>query len=527
MLRISTFVLLFVFTGLAAAQDDMLPFFEETDCPFYVPSTETPGETIVCGYLIVPENRTTPDSPEIELAVAILASTNPNPPADPIIYLEGGPGGSALAGVDAWYASALRANRDLILFDQRGTGYSYPWLDCWELLEDMDDPVQACRDRLVNEEGVDLTAYNSSENASDINDLAVALGYDQVNLYGVSYGTRLALTTMRDHPDVLRSVIIDAVYPPHINSRETLALDAYSAFRTLFDNCAADADCSAAFPDLENVFYDTVDALNEAPAVVVDPESGDEYDLNGEDFVNAIFQWMYDGNAAVYMPAVIDAASQGDFTLYSDWQFLSQPEPTFEEEEAIALETERALMMALEIDDIDEFYEVIDAMSDDEYFELEAEALGLIDDDSEGMNFSVECYEEVPFNDIAAAEALAADVPIQIAEPMIIGSEQEAADCAVWNVPAAPAFENEPVVSDIPTIVMSGEYDPITPPSSGDAAVEYLENGVHLVFPTIGHGAVDVAPCPTEIAVAFFDDPTVEPDASCIDSMPGTVFYIP
>jgi pimeloyl-ACP methyl ester carboxylesterase len=466
----------------AWAQSDYEPFFEESDCPFLVYGDEVEGETLVCGILFVPESRAGLSENEVELQVAILFSTNPDP-GIPTIYLEGGPGGSAVMSVmDVWAKSALRQVGDLIIVDQRGAGYSYPSLDCTQfedLVGEEDDPEQICYDELTAQ-GIVLEAYNSRENAADIADLATALEYEQVNLYGISYGTRLALTIMRDHPELLRAVIIDGVFPPHIQGYEEQPINGERAFEVLFEDCAANADCTDAFGDLRQLLYDTVEQLDNEPL------AGDEEDIFGETLVNAIFQDMYDTNMIPYLPAKIYAASVGDVDSY--YELI----PEFTGEEAPA--------------EAEEYYS---------------------DDDSEGMFQAIECYEEVHFNDFAAVEAASADIAPALYTALVLGVDSQFAACNVWQTGQSSTLENEPVISDIPTLVLSGQYDPITPPAWGDAAAEYLSNSFVYTFPAMGHGTVDVRPCPTDIALQFLADPTQEPDASCITNMPPPDFVIP
>ncbi|MBO9322039.1 MAG: alpha/beta fold hydrolase, partial [Roseiflexus sp.] len=245
--------------------------YETAPCEFPVPA----GVSVECGWLTVPENRAKPDNGrEVRLHVAIFRSTRPNPPPDPIVYLEGGPGVDALERLplvfDIWFRPFL-ANRDFILYDQRGTGYSTPSLACPELTKlsfdmlPMDiragessrlwkEAALKCHARLVAE-GIDLKQYNTLTNAADLEDLRLALGYEQWNLLGSSYGTRLALTAMREYPQGIRSVVLDSTRPLQINESQTPA-DAERAFQTLFRGCAADPTCNAAYPDLERVFYD-------------------------------------------------------------------------------------------------------------------------------------------------------------------------------------------------------------------------------------------------------------------------------
>ncbi|MCA9925859.1 MAG: alpha/beta fold hydrolase, partial [Anaerolineales bacterium] len=220
------------------------PVFETAACQFDEPE----GHDVTCGYLIVPEDRSQPNK-TIRLHVAIFASESDNPAPDPVVYLEGGPGGDALEAMPFTFDdnfAPLLADRDVIIFDQRGTGYSEPSLACPESIEaDLDiidevvpleeeidislDAAAACYNRLVDE-GVNLAAYNSLENAADVNDLRIALGYDEWNLYGISYGTKLAMTTMRDHPEGIRSVILDSPYPLSVSLTEDFPANAARAF---------------------------------------------------------------------------------------------------------------------------------------------------------------------------------------------------------------------------------------------------------------------------------------------------------
>src|SRR5256884_8424987 len=200
--------------------------FRSAPCPFPVGSGIVEGKTLKCGYVTVPESRSNPKEGMVQLAVAIFKSPNVQNDPNPVVRLEGGPGGPSLDNWARYITSANYAtfvfNHDLIMFDQRGTGYSTPSLKCPETLQNQFETLdkhlsatdferlqlqalRACHDRLVRS-GVDLNTFNALENAADVHDLILALGYKQANLYGVSYGTRLALTTMRLFPSVVRGV---------------------------------------------------------------------------------------------------------------------------------------------------------------------------------------------------------------------------------------------------------------------------------------------------------------------------------
>lgn len=505
---------------LATAAFAQAPSFQGGACPFLVIAPEVEGKTIVCGRLIVPESRARPSSPMISLQVAIVLSPA-SEPAAPIVYLEGGPGGSAVVNVpDFWTRSALRQYAHLLVIDQRGTGYSTPSLDCPEFLDDeADDPVRACRDRLTAA-GVDLGAYQSRESARDVADLLAVLNIEKATLFGVSYGTRLALTVMRDHPKRIVSAILDGVYPPHVNSYDEQAENGFRAFERLFNECRNDPWCNAAYPDLRGTFLEMVDTLDAEPMFDDDGTA-----ITSGDVVNDLFSLFYDTDALPYLPAIIAAAASGDVDAYFDALDLLPAAPE-DDSDAYWDALDERLLQLTSLDDLDALDRYLDTLDDEAYEALLATAFGDVDDDAEGAFASVECYEELPFNDLQLANERAQALPEQM-RALIEGVATQFADCAVWGVPAAAAVENEPVVSPIPTLLLSGAYDPITPPSWGDAAAAYLENGTHVVFPDMGHGTVDTRPCPTAIALAFLADPWSAPDTSCAERLGPPTFWVP
>ncbi len=223
-------------------------------------------ENTECGWLTVPAQHADPAGPTIELGVVVLKGNGESPQADPLVMAQGGPGGSTIdsyAGL--MQDSPLRRDRDIVLFDQRGTTHTKPALQCDELNqltidtaeqdlpdEEIDrlsmEAAQACRDRLTKA-GADLSAFDSVENAADINALREALGYDQINFYGVSYGTLLGQHLMRDFPQILRSVILDAVAPAEGSFINESGRTEDRALTELFNACKADAKCNAAYPE--------------------------------------------------------------------------------------------------------------------------------------------------------------------------------------------------------------------------------------------------------------------------------------
>lgn len=473
-----------------AVAQEQVPRVEPASCWMDLPESLVEGDNIDCGYLIVPEDRSNPDSPTIQLAYAVLYAPSEQVQPDPVIYLSGGPGGNAVGEIDGWVDTSYLQDRDLILLDQRGTGYSEPSLNCPEVEDGEDDATQACHDRLIDE-GVDLQAYNSLENAADVADLRVALGYDEWNLYGVSYGTRLALTVMRDHPEGVRSVVIDSVYPPEINSWEEYGQNTADEFNTLFQGCAADPSCSDAYPNLEETFYNTVNELNAEPAQYegIDYTTGDnvEQTMSGDQYIDRVFQLLYSTESIPYLPWVMEEVANGNYIALDDL------------ESGGMIETGNR-RQSPDQEDVS---------------------------DSEGMNMSVECQEEVAFLDEATALANVPAQPAELHDNSVNAIQGTFSDCQIWNVAPADQIETQPVVSDIPTLVVAGEYDPITPARWAQSAASYLPNSYFFLFPGAGHGVIDINDCSKSIMQAFLDDPTQEPDGSCIADIGEPQWVLP
>lgn len=476
---------LLIVAPVAHAQEGDEVSFDYYECPMTLPDSEIEEETIDCAYLTVPEDRSDADSPMIDLAVAILYSPadDNDYQADPILYLDGGPGGSALAGIDGWYKSPLRETRDIILLDQRGTGFSQPFLGCFvdEDAEEVDEyqAVQDCRDSLVLE-GVNLSAYNSFASVQDIADLRDQLEVDEWNLIGISYGTRLALTAMRDDPTGIRSVIIDSVYPPQVMGYEEQSPLLVRAIEMIFTSCAADADCDAAYPDLENVFYALIDDWNAEPmlAEAEDPDSGEyvETEYSGDDVIDLLSEALYDTEIIPYLPLAI---------------YIAQDDPTY------AMEL---IQYGGPGDDADDE----ESLTEQDFA------------DSDGMFNSVECYEEMPFNSLDLALEAVDNLPESLREKFAADVESIFATCDIWDIDVADPIETEPVESDIPTLVLAGEFDPVTPPAWAEDAAYYLSNSYYFVFPEVGHGIMGTSDCATSIYEQFLDDPDTEPDSVCI-----------
>jgi pimeloyl-ACP methyl ester carboxylesterase len=379
--------------------------------------------------------------------------------------------------------------RDFVLFDQRGTGYSRPRLDCPEreaitpfLLERglvgeetgraIVEAFRSCRERLASE-GVDLSAYNSAASAVDVNDLRLALGYEQVNLYAVSYGTRLALTILRDHPEAVRSAVLDSAYPLEVNLYTTLAPNAERAFNVLFDRCASDPACSSAYPNLRNIFYQLVNELNSAPLFIPLTTGGETHQVrvDGNLLIDVLFVGLYNRNVAARMPQMIFDLYQGRTSLF---------------EERLRL-----------------------------YFDASS-ALG--------MQTALQCAEEVSFALPEEAFGAAEGIQPEIAAFFPASVQPLFAVCGEWSALPPDPRENQAVQSLVPALVFGGEYDPITPPEWGRQVAAILTNAYFFEVPGNGHWVTRSSECTRQMALAFWQDPTSSPDGSCIQSVPGLDF---
>ncbi len=482
-------LLIFAVFGVAA-QDDA-PQFQAIECPIGIPA----GFTLRCGTVEVPESRDAPESTNrIALTVVVMESQDPDPLPDPVIYLHGGPGGHSLESLDflASGFAPFAEHRDVIFYDQRGVGFSGA-LDCPEygtlgydvlaqkldietLMQETNDVLLTCAKRLSNS-GVDLTAYTTRNSAADLRDIVQALGYEQVNLVGISYGTKLALETMRDYPEMLRSVILDAVLPLQASPDADLGHNTNRVFRHLFDACAADAACNATYPDLEQVFYDTVARLKAKPEVVsaFDPYTGQKRDVLVDDtvLIYGLFDYFYQTPQIKTIPDFIYRAQSGDYTAFIQ----------------------------------DDFYTLYEA-----------------DHVDETLFMAVHCNEEIPFD--KTVTGINDGLPPALAD--IYGPEFDSVVDYCAQVPAPPLnpAENEAVHSDVPTLVTVGDYDPVTPPAWAQEAASTLSHSYFYEFRGVGHAAFASSDCAQTLMTSFIDDPAQTPDGDCVQYLPPPLFAV-
>ncbi len=462
---------------------DYEPEFIAGGCRHPVPT----GYEVDCGTVVVPEDWQTGDG-TVVLSVAVFASTADEPAADPVVYLEGGPGGHALEtlmfGATELYDPLLERG-DVVVFDQRGAGLSDPELACDEvtgvvreledipIIEDAEaktrylDALAACRDRLEGE-GIDLRDYNSFNNAHDVDAIRRALGYEQWNLLGISYGTRLGLEVMRQHPEGVRSVVLDSVYPPQVDSAAENPQTFIDSYRRVVAACAAEPEC-AAEGELAQRFEELVSRFQVEPVQVT-----------VQDFVNGTDDEVY-----LTGDALIGVITQ---SLYSPVWFGDLPELATDLENGRTAVVEQYLSQQ---------------RSTEQFF-------------SDGMFYAITCHEEISYSD--PNEVIDPPDPFGLRDKFDLASNAGSnafPTCEAFANGRAAPVANEPVVSDIPTLLLAGEFDPVTPVSWAEEAAEDLANSFLVVSPSASHGVTGSA-CVTGIVADFLDDPSTRPATDCL-----------
>ena len=435
----------------------------------------------LCGTVAVPLDPSAPDGKRIDLFVALVEALAEEPRPDPLTVLAGGPGDAAtrfFAMSEAAFSRILR-HRDVLLVDQRGSGASAP-LRC-ESLQDANqlDLAGAPVDELVDlaldclrATANDPRFFTTSLAVADLDRVRQALGYERLNLYGISYGTRVAQHYLRRFPRHVRRVVLDGVVPPEVALGPDISLDSQAALQGLFQRCRAEAACQAAYPQLQRRFDATRARLREAPAEVSFNHSrtGEALAMTVDHAVLAgvVRLLLYSPQTASLLPPLIEAAYLGD---YRQWAA-----------QATAVN----------------------------------EALG---DLAMGLNYAVMCTEDVPFwhrVDMAAqARTFLGATLVEVTRGV----------CRTWPAGALDEGFKQPLASDAPILLLSGELDPVTPPRYAELAARSLVNAVSVVAAGQGHGMFTV-PCLQQVMAEFLetDDPA-ELDLRCVERIRPTPLF--
>lgn len=477
---------------------DTTPAFRFVECiqPL-APNSET-----TCGYMTVPEDRNNPDGPQIELYVSILPAADQTTATAPLFFLTGGPGATTetakylfenpdqIAALDV-YRNTFGDNRDIVILDQRGTNQSLPALYCSEELAPeltnaytLSYPeaatvrlglMEVCYTRLTTA-GNNLNGYNTSENAADVRDLALALGYDKANLFGASYGTRLVMETMKLYPDFIENAVIDSILPPEVNPFNEQALGTAYALGAFWQATAAD------FPNLAEQFYATIARLEQTPV----PTVAHHYDSSG----NPIDSYTVNVDGVMYVNYVVS-------------QLRSTPINNALPANIVNMFNTQTYQVAAEA-----WLGTAEFLFPTGGPGTDADAFGMFESINGAADgaFTTTTIIEKNIDNFLATESL-----------QTFGRQAfmriNADVMGLWPVDTLPTDVQLPLVSDIPTLMMVGSLDSATPEPFSWPSARFLPNSFY--FEILAGHAVTVRPCAAQLLNNFLKDPSTRPEDPC------------
>lgn len=444
------------------------------------------GEVLV-GRLEVFENRLANQGRKIPIKVVVAKAKSSTPKPDPLFVFVGGPGQGAanLAGFLMRMYEYLRKTRDIVFIDIRGTGASNPLncqfqgpkdkmqtylLDMFEL-----EYVKHCKQQLSKR--ADLRFYTTTYAMQDVDDVRKALGYEQINLTGGSYGTRSALEYMRLYPDRVRTVVLRGLAPATVAIPQHFAKDAQAALDALINNCAGDPACDKAYPSLSKTISDVLAKFDQGPVrqELTNPETKtlEAVSLSRGVFVTALRAMLYNEFSATQIPYYIQKAASGDFSPFI----------------LFAVNYNKSLNQSL----------------------------------SDGLYLSITCAEDLPFIQEAQARKEAKGTFLR---SFRLDAQMRA--CDIWPQGSVSDQFRQVLKSDIPTLLFSGTVDPVTPPYMGEFVAKGLSRGVHLVLPNSSHAMTSATSCIMKTFVAFIEAGDASNlDQTCVDQVKRLPFKLP
>lgn len=435
-----------------------------------------------CGVLTLPEDRSDPAGATLDVHFAVVPATSGNAEPDPLFMLAGGPGQAAMQAYAPLVPMLddIRETRDIVLVDQRGTGESNP-LTCPALEDEGQEPdltdeevvalIKACAAELAGQ--TDLSQYTTDSAMHDMEAVRQALGYEQINLYGASYGTRAAQAYARLFPQRVRSLILDAVTAPELVLFLQMPADGQAALETMFARCQADEACRAQFPNLRGEYEGLLTRLEAEPQTLrfASPLDGEEVQLTvtRERLSNYVYAILYSPDLVSLLPLLIhEAYATGNY----------QP--------LVA----QAFMVG------------------------ETAGLNL------GLLYAVACAEDAPLIDPRAAEELAAGTLFAARYAGFLET------CEAFPRPELAADFREAPDLEAPVLLLSGGADPVTPPRYAQTLAGLWPNSRHIVLPGFGHGLIAVG-CVPQLMAQFLDEGTaVGLDTSCLDGLEPPPFFL-
>ena len=492
-------------------------------CPFKGEIDYEPGD-IECGLLEVPENREDPDARFIELHFVKLSSRwgkdedgdekddadedeavydlADGKRDDPVVYLTGGPGVHVTGYVKRLKDHGLLDHRDLYIHEQRGIGYSGDFCPFYSTLDPAIDDVATFAEHLEAEiqrgaacaqraraAGVDLTGYSTIENARDVKALRRALGFEKWNVWGISYGSILGQAYVKEDPEGILAVAIDAIMPLDIRESELYWRVVHWYVRDLQklqQICDSQPACARRYPDILGRLRSAVQSVVDNP-ITVPVKDVENYPSGTVRFFSDIvaflpFVFLYEQDNYPGVPGLVyawaDAVEQRDETLFK----------------AIAL------------------------ASGDTGFGGQ----------SQGMSNAILCLDGDTEAQARAGKKDLEEYPVLGAAIATVDSlDRQAASCDELGLFQRPAEEYWPVETDLPSLIIEGEMDPITPPPNAKAILPGFRNGTYVEFPWAGHGPSRSVKCAGDMLNAFYDDPNAEPDLACVETMEEPVIYAP
>lgn len=580
-------------------------------CPLKIP-TEIEGETYECGVYTVPVNYGDPDAGSINLTFVRLFATDEATEA-PIVFLAGGPGQSGILAAGRQLYGDLSRDRDLIFPAQRGTlfGSRLALEECVTLLgsqlgrSELTAFVESVsagdsRDRSMpydqylsqyretvgaingrcheafRQAGLDPVQFNTANSTNDLVGLLQALGYESYNLHGTSYGTRLALETLRRHPQApIRSIVLDSPSTPTVERLSNLAVAPHEMVMQLFANCTADAACNEAYPDLPARTEALLARLASAPL------AAGEQQIGPDEVIAELLD--LGGTRGNYIPRMIAELEAGDTTTYlalskreagtaspegstgsqavndlvqrislaglkggnplTGLQAVKDVLDGAQEDDPRAGMKANAERVLADSESLPGILEAIDALTDEEVQQLKEmmSGAGTTTDQAAVDLFTrasarnnahfllsgIVCLEQLPFSDIQAAldrrDALA--IPALGTTDAMLATE--VGNCTDYPMGEPDPTYGEPVNSAVPILILQGEYDTRTPPDNGRALAEQLENATLVVVPQAGHETWAGDNCASRIGISFLRAPDQPLDFSCLQarqhrfSLPG------
>ncbi|MEO8681440.1 MAG: alpha/beta fold hydrolase [Vicinamibacterales bacterium] len=436
-----------------------------------------------CGTYPVFENRDTRQGRTIDLRLVVLPALSNEPKPDPVFFLAGGPGQGAaeLARPIKDLFRTLQTDRDIVLVDQRGTGKSRP-LNCVvedDTLQSLNEPESATvgLDRLkkcLAGYDADPTLYTTTIAMDDLDDVRGFLGYDAINIYGGSYGTRAGLVYLRQHGDRVRAIVLDGVAPTNMRLPLFFARDAQRALDHLLADCTVDAGCNAKYPGLNDRLRALFARLEKAPPHVrlTHPRTGvaEEVNVEATFLASIIHAALYSPLIASLLPELVTRAEHNDF---------------------------QGLLALVMLND------------------------GAAENMSIGMQMSVLCAED--FRQIDPADVDKETAGTVFAKHLVTQHMQV---CEFWPKGKVAASYYEPVTSDRPALVLSGEVDPVTPPAWGAAAAAHLSKSTHVVVSNTGHGVISTG-CGLRMVREFIKAGSVDGlDTRCASTVKRPPFFL-